>query len=782
VSRSILAGLGLAAAATTALIAVPTAAHAVSTDVVISEVYGGGGNSGAPYKSDFVELKNLGTASVSLAGWSVQYASATGTTWSNKTALTGSVAPGATYLVQLYTGTTGAALPTPQVTGTTNMSATAGKVALVTNNTNLACGSSCHAAAGVKDFVGYGTTANDYEGTRAPAGSNTTSIARSGGDTDNNGADLAAGSPTPGSSSGGGGGGTTCTGTRIHDLQKASHIGLSGSVSSVPGIVTGVGAKGFFYEESDACQDTDAATSEGVYVYTSTAPTVSVGDSVKVSGTMSEYRSGGSTTANLTTTEITSPSITKVSSGNPLPTAVLVGQGPGAIMPPSKIEDDANGSVETSGTFDPSDDAIDFWESLEGMRITLVDADVVGLTKTAYGETAVVPNGATTRTPRGGIIGTSTDSNGERIVVNDLLAPSVTANVGDHLGNVTGMVDYDFGMFELEPTSTPTVTSGGITAESTTPQAAGQLATATFNVENLDPTDPQTKFDGLASQLVNNLKSPDLVALEEVQDNTGAVDDGVVACDQTMAKLISAISAAGGPAYSWTSITPQNDTDGGELGGNIRQVFMYRTDRGLSFSGRGTPAWNTDATLSGTGSATTLVTNPSRIKPTDSAWSSSRKPLVGQFTWNGQSLFVVAHHFNSKGGDDPDFGKNQPPTHSSETQRHQQATLVRAFADQLLAADPNAKLVVLGDLNDYEYSQTTQILSGSGATALTSLVTTLPANERYSYVYQGNSQVLDQLMTSPALTSIAQYDVVHVNSEFAVQQSDHDPSVARFTF
>ncbi|GAB4012429.1 lamin tail domain-containing protein [Nocardioides ultimimeridianus] len=781
-SRPFLAGLGLAAAAASAVVAVPTAAHAVSGDVVISEVYGGGGNSGAPYRSDFVELINTGSASVSVTGWSVQYASASGTTWS-RTALSGSIAAGATYLVQLATGTTGSALPTPQATGTTNLSATSGKVALVTTNTTLTCGATCHSASGVKDYVGYGT-ATDFEGAAAPAGSNTASVTRTVADTDHNSTDFAAAAPTPGTSILGSGGGTSCTGTQIHTIQGASQLATTGSVSGVAGIVTGVGPAGFFLEEPTACQDTSVATSEGIYVYTSSAPTVAVGDSVKVAGTVSEYRSGGTTTANLTSTEITAPTVTKVSSGNPLPAPVTVGAGSASadrIVPSTVIENDSSGNVETSNTFDPASDGLDFWESLEDMRVTILGAQVVGPTSTAYGETPIVPNGAGTRTPRGGIQLTASDPNPERIVVSDLLAPSAVANVGDGFGNLTGVVDYGFGTYDLEPSATPSVTHGGLTAESTTAATSGQLAAATFNVENLDPTDPQTKFDGLAAQLVSNLKSPDLVSLEEIQDNDGATDDGVVACDQTMAKLIAAISAAGGPAYSWTSIDPQNDTDGGEPGGNIRQVFMYRTDRGLSFTGRGAPTYSTNATLSGTGSSTTLVTNPSRIQPTNSAWSSSRKPLVGQFSWNGKSLFVIANHFNSKGGDDPDFGKDQPPVHSSETQRHNQASLVRTFTDSLLAADPNARVVVMGDLNDYEFSQTADILVGSGTTALNDLPRTLPANERYTYDYQGNSQVLDHILLSPALSTFS-YDVVHANSEFSTQMSDHDPSVVRLTF
>src|SRR5262245_38840594 len=133
-----LIGSGLAVA----LIAAP--AEASSSDVVITEVYGGGGNSGAPYTNDFIELTNNSTSPVDVSGWSVQYASAAGTTW-QVTRLTGSIAPGAAYLVQEGAGAgNGQPMPTPDATGTIPMSATAGKVALVTNQTTLACGSACH--------------------------------------------------------------------------------------------------------------------------------------------------------------------------------------------------------------------------------------------------------------------------------------------------------------------------------------------------------------------------------------------------------------------------------------------------------------------------------------------------------------------------------------------------------------------------------------------------------------------------------------------------------------
>ena len=125
------------------------------------------------------------------------------------------------------------------------------------------------------------------------------------------------------------------------------------------------------------------------------------------------------------------------------------------------------------------------------------------------------------------------------------------------------------------------------------------------------------------------------------------------------------------------------------------------------------------------------------------------------------------------------MGRFQPPARDSEVQRHQQAQEVRGFVDQIRAADPRAAVVVLGDLNDFEFSQTADILVGDGY--LTDLPRTLPAAERYSYVFEGNSQVLDHILVSAALArELHEYDIVHINSEFADQTSDHEPQVVRF--
>jgi predicted extracellular nuclease len=569
---------------------------------------------------------------------------------------------------------------------------------------------------------------------------------------------------------------------RIHDIQGAGHISpdVGVRVSAVPGIVTATRSNGFYMQ--DTAPDANVATSEGIFVFTSSAPTVSASDVVSVTGRVVEFRPGADAN-NLTITEIGTtgelPIVTKTNTGASVEVAVL---GAGGRMPPGQtIEDDATGDVEATGTFDPASDGLDFYESLEGMLVQIDDAVAVGPT-TSNSETAVLVDGgagAGLRTPRGGIVIQADDFNPERIILNDALAPGSPpqVNVGDRFAApITGVIDYSFGNFKLLNLALlPAVIAGGLAREVAAAPEDGQLSVATFNVENLDPADGQAKFDRLAALVVDNLRSPDLIALEEVQDNNGATNDGTVGAGTTLATLIDAIAAAGGPTYQYRQIDPANNQDGGEPGGNIRQAFLFRTDRGLAFVDRpGGTTTAATAVVSDT-AGLHLTLSPGRIDPTNSAFSSSRKPLAGEFTYGGRRVFVIANHFNSKGGDQPLFGRFQPPVRSSEVQRAKQAQVVAGFVGELLALDPAARVIVLGDLNDYQFSPAVTTLKASG---LIDLIETLPPEERYSYVFEGNSQVLDHIMVSAGLRGDAIYDAVHVNAEFADQASDHDPSVA----
>ncbi|MFF0749428.1 endonuclease/exonuclease/phosphatase family protein [Streptomyces sp. NPDC004267] len=547
---------------------------------------------------------------------------------------------------------------------------------------------------------------------------------------------------------------------------------------SVTGIVTAIRSTGTSrgYWIQDPIGDGNAATSEALFVYTgSTTPSTKVGNRITVRGTVSEYYPGGTAGGGQSLTELTSASITStLSTGNALPAAFTLDA---ASVPDAYAPDAAGGSIENL-TLAPATFALDLYESLEGMRVQVTDARVVGASN-SYNELFVTADPNEHATPRGGTgYGSYASQNGGRVKVESLLSTAFpVADVGDVLsGTTAGPLDYDdFGGYGIQATTLGSLTDNVLAPETTRAQNANELAVATYNVQNLDPTDPQAEFDRLAAGIVRNLASPDVVALEEVQDNNGATDNGVVAADQTYAKLIAAVQAAGGPAYAYRQINPVDDQDGGEPGGNIRVGFLYNPAR-VGFTDRPGGTSTTAVSVVGNGGTAALSVSPGRINPSHSAWNASRKPLVGEFTFQGKTVFVVADHFTSKGGDQPLYARDQPPARSSETQRGQQADQVNAFVKQVLAVQPSARVVVVGDLNDFEFSNTVTKLTAGGV--LTPLINSLPAAERYTYVYQGNSQALDHILTSPALTPY-DYDIVHVNSEFADQASDHDPQVVR---
>ena len=572
----------------------------------------------------------------------------------------------------------------------------------------------------------------------------------------------------------------TCVIGRIHDIQGAAHISpLVGQViNGIPGIVTARVNNGFWMQ--DPSPDADIATSEGIFVFTSSVPTVSVGDSVTVNGTVSEFRSGGGGSTNLTITEITTPVVVLQSSGNPLPPPVVIGSG-GRVPPVAVIEDDATGDVETSGVFDPAIDGIDFYESMEGMHVQVNNPVAVG-TRNQFGELPVLGDngaGATLRAARGGIVVQATDFNPERIILDDVLVAGATpiVNVGDGFTSpAVGVLDYTVGNFKLQVMQALTAVPGGIVAESTAAQTTNQLAVANFNLENLDPGDV-TEFPQFASQIVNNLRSPDILVVEEVQDNNGPANDSTVDASVTFNTLIAAIATAGGPAYSYRQIDPVDDQDGGEPGGNIRIGFLFRTDRGLAFVDRPGGTSTTPTAVVNNGGVPELSLSPGRIDPTNPAFSNSRKSIAGEFTYNGHRIFVIGNHFNSKGGDQPLFGRFQPPALPSDIQRTQQAQIINNFVDSILAVDANAKVLVAGDLNDFEFSGPVNTLEGG---VLNNLTESLPANERYNFIFEGNSQALGHILLSNGLFArFAAYDIVHFESEFAVQTSDHDPQIAR---
>ncbi|MFE1511974.1 endonuclease/exonuclease/phosphatase [Streptomyces sp. NPDC058726] len=565
---------------------------------------------------------------------------------------------------------------------------------------------------------------------------------------------------------------------RIHDIQGDTRTSpyAGEQVTDVTGIVTGVrtygSSRGFWIQ--DPAPDADPATSEGVFVFTGSTPQgVAVGDAVTVSGTVTEYVPGGTSSGNQSLTEITRAAFNVVSSGNAVPAATPIT----ARSVPAAYTPVPDGSVDDL-PLRPARYALDLYESLEGMNVQVSDTRVVGATD-PYTELWVTVKPREHRNLRGGTVyGSYGSQNTGRLQIQSLgrAADFPDANVGDTLaGDTTGPLDYNqFGGYTLVASDLGTLESGDLRRETTRRQHRSELAIATYNVENLDPSDDT--FAAHAAAIVDNLRSPDILSLEEIQDNNGATDDGTVAADRTLATLIDAIEAAGGPRYDWRAVDPADKEDGGQPGGNIRQAFLFNPAR-VSFTDRPGGDATTPTDVVKVRGQAALTLSPGRIDPASAAFEDSRKPLAGEFRFRGRTVVVIANHFASKGGDQSLTSRYQPPSRSSETQRHLQAAAVHDFTAKILKTQKNARVVALGDINDFEFSATTAILEGRGT--LWSAIKSLPESERYSYVYQGNSQVLDQILITPSIRRFS-YDSVHINAEFHDQISDHDPQVLRF--
>jgi len=547
---------------------------------------------------------------------------------------------------------------------------------------------------------------------------------------------------------------------KIYEIQGAGHASpFNGQHVTTQGIVTAIdtdGARGFWIQ--DATGDGNDATSDAVFVFTGSVPTVTVGQLVQVEGNVNEFQAGG--TNSLTVTEIESPTITVISSGNELPAATIVGTG-GRLAPTEVIDND------NFSTFDPNQDAIDFYESLEGMRVTIPNAQAVG--PTISGSTWVVGDlgaNATGMNSGGGITIGAGDPNPERIQlfydagVTGAVQPN--AATGDHLGNVTGIMTSYGGDYELLPTSMGSTGSGPVVLPKETTSLHGDaehITIGALNVENLDPTDAQAKFDALAANIVTNLGAPDIVGLEEVQDADGTGTGTNYSGHPTADKLIAAIKAAGGPSYVYVEVAPTgNNQNGGESNGNIRNGYLYNPDR----VGFVSVSQVTDTTP-GNGDT----------------YANSRRPLVGEFTFQGETITLIDVHNTSRLGSEAAFGQHQPATNEGDARRIEQTLHVKTYVENLVATDPDARVVVMGDFNAFQFETSlTQLESGGALTNLTNL---LSPTERYSYNFDGNNQQLDHMLVSPELYAGAQFDIVHINSNQAPanQTSDHDGSVSK---
>ena len=861
---------------------------AAAPAVVISQVYGGGGNSGAPYQNDYVELLNRDAVPVSLRGWSVQYASAAGSAWQVAALPDLTLQPGQYLLMQQAAGTGAAApLPAPEASGSLALSASAGKVALVSSTSAIAA----PGAPAVVDLVGFGATANAYEGSApAPAPSNTIAILRANGgcgDSNNNAADFATAAPTPRngvtafnvcqSAAGApivaacpdaysvpaGSGGTTLVSASDADgIVNAASI-LSGAVAgitlaqqSMPGAIGGAASfslhaaatvpagdyaltlgfannqaqtasclvkltvqpalatsrtipqiqgsvalspyantmqttegvvtllvgNGFYLQDPEG--DGDPLTSDGIFVFTGSAPTVAVGDRIRLAATVAEFNAGD---ASRTVTQLT---------------------GVRGMLLLSK-----NNRVAPAAIALPLASAADF-ERYEGMLVQFSTPLTVSQNyfQGRYGQLTLSAGRLekpTNRYPAGSAqaLAAAAANAANMIVLDDgrsaqnpvpipYIGADSTLRAGDTVAGLTGVIDFGLitasspgpSGYKLQPSVTPVFSRDNPRSEP--PRLpVGNVKVASFNVLNFFTTfaDGATASGQAgqgcslgasvtksncrgASNLAEFLRQrakivaamlaidADVFGLMEIQNNG----------DAAAANLVEALNAAAGAQrYAVVPRPPQTGTDA------IRVAMIYKPSR-LTLAG---PALS------------------------DADPINNRPPMAQTFiAANGGSFSLIVNHLKSKGScpdagtPDADRGDGQGCWNAARMQ--QARRLAEVFVPQVRAAAQDPDVLLVGDFNAYGAEDPVRLLGDYGfKNQIERFVRR--GGMPYSYVFDGEAGYLDHALASAPLQSqvlgAAEWhinadepSVIDYNAEFKPQDlysatpyrsSDHDPVV-----
>jgi uncharacterized protein len=855
-----------------------------NSEVVISQVYGGGGNAGATLKNDFIELYNRSASPVDLTGWSVQYAGATGTTTWQMTTLAGTIQPGSYYLIQEAAGTGGTVdLPTPNATGSIAMGGTAGKVALVNNTTALA-GTGCPFAASVVDFVGYGTTANCSE--TAPTGtlSNTTAALRNGNgatDTDNNSVDFTVGAPNPRntpppnpnltindvSQSEGNSGTTTFTftvslsgpagaGGVSFDIATADNTatvtdndytansltgqtipagsstytfsvlvngdttdegadetfsvtvtnvtgailvdgqGLgtitnddvnictqtftpiysiqgSGTSAAITGNVTTQGvvvgdfegtaaASGFYLQ--DLSGDANAATSDGIFVFTGSSNLVNAGDVVRVTGFARER-------FNLT-------AINGSDSNN-------------AAVPAANIINCGTGSVAATDVTMPFSSAT-FPERYEGMLVRFPQPLVIAeyFNYDRFGEIVLAlpldgesrPFSGTAIDEPGAAANARTAANAlRRITLDDVQSAQNPATLrhpngqpfsltnrfrgGDLVQNAVGVLGFDFSLYRIIPTGPADYTS-----------------------VNSRPTSPEPVGGAIRVAAMNTLNF--FVTLDAIDDDPPATDNPADNVCGGNANL----ECRGADLSQSTEFTRQRDKLLTALSGlnadviGLNELENTPNAEPLQSITSGMPGYayintgtiGTDAIKVGIIYRPAVVTPVGAFQILDSTDdprfidTRSRPSLAQTFEVNatGARFTIVVNHLKSKGSacsGDPDLNDGQG--NCSQTRRAAAEALVDWLAtDPTGSGDPD--FIIMGDLNSYAMEDTIdEIKAGSDDIAgtgddFTNLIAQFQGTYAYSYTFDGQAGYLDHALANTSLASqVTGATEWHINSD-----------------
>jgi len=446
-----------------------------------------------------------------------------------------------------------------------------------------------------------------------------------------------------------------------------------------------------------------------------------------------------------------------------------------------------------NATLQPDLYGLDFWESLEGQLVTVPSPIAVNFPD-RFGSVWVYGDWPLSgKNSRGGLTLTSSygtpDAHAGAILIGHPLDNSRNprTHMGTALSDITGVVTYQYGVYSILPLTAPTVLSTPELEVKPVPFVSSDhpcdLTIGDYNVENMGPRSHH--ISSIAEHIVNFLKAPDIVFIQEIQDDSGTKDNGVVSANKTLRALTKAINKASGSdlQYEFVNVAPEDNMDGGQPGGNIRVAYLWRSEKVSLVPGIiGNATQGTQAVLDEKG-ISTLSLNPGRIDPTNPAWEEARKPLAAAWqTTSGDRFFTVNVHYSSKRDSSSAQGNARPPVNGKSELRMEQVNVTAAFIKSLLKLDNNASVIVGGDMN--EFVQTRSVFAPlKGLVIDINEVAGVPPVERYTYVYDQHAQEIDHIFISSAVAARgADVEHVHVNtwaSSAGEQASDHDPSVAR---
>lgn len=308
------------------------------------------------------------------------------------------------------------------------------------------------------------------------------------------------------------------------------------------------------------------------------------------------------------------------------------------------------------------------------------------------------------------------------------------------------------------------------------------LTIATFNLCNFGADASPKRLRRLGAIIAQNLTAPDILAVQEVTSAAAGSADQPVPADPAYQALIAAVVEAEGPRYVFREVPPLAHQDGGMAGANIRVGLLFNPAT-VNWPARGQGGPQDGVGILFKNRRPQLTLNPGRIAPTHPAfagdghrhWAPSRKALAAEFEAQGQRCFVIVCHFKSM------RAVNRREAEYAKKQRHVQAEIVHQFAADLLACDPQAAIVLLGDLNDVPGSKTLKLLKGQW---FHNLLDDLPREQVYTHHHGAQRQALDHILVSPALRRGATASIAHINSNVAPGDrecaSDHDPVMATF--